>query len=1832
MAYLAGTTLQFSDTIKLDRTRQERWISEPNFKEYALLDSLGNRSRVLRATISNPFNARKEWYPPMIRVRLLEDFGVVAFLGRVVSVEPNYSEQTMVITCRDFLDDLADRTVEAAETDGVVTAVTRMFMVDQILKNDTYTPTIGGDLERNIIRRLQMDPSAYSEQLTRTYGQRGKYQTVTGTGTTALGDNYQYRGVKTGMEAISELATEDPQQDIMAFYYHYNPTNPDTANSNWLTNPQAYPRTYWTDLTQDIVDGNTHFVTPQFSQDTATPQNVDILYFGSNSKFDGIKYTFVTRGTSIDKGTYAGNLQWQYWNGRLWTSFTPTADAKFGVDAGKIYGTTNWTLNNLTDWGRRDLGSTPDMHTEDDDDLVWDAPWSTAGDTDTTPEVVNSKAISKIDHGDERRNTNRYWVRVYVRTGSITVGKINTVELYTKPNLFHDFRAEDPQYFSEVWSYIHNTATTGWGVGRDGPGGGWADMNMTGPNDGSGRRLLWNSNDFVTPFIGTTADTWYFGSEHPFNGIQFHSYQGKTPDYGNVDLVWQWFSHFSGDWQTISGLTITGNTVANPTVITTERHNMVTGTTITISGSNSTPSINGTHTITWVSATTFSIPVNVTTAGTAGHVVVNHRISDSATLAGGTGAEAWKLDIGSPDDINDYYIDVKWDTDLVTGYFGTSNTSVTRNISQPEFDRQHLLTDYPYKDMAHLNGPNIGKASVSVDVNSISAANPTVITSAASNNTTTNHNLRTGDLIRVRGSNSTPSIDGIHAITKINATTFSIPVNVTNAGTAATDIYAYTNCPSSRSLYWVRCYIKSGTPTTVATLKDVKTASTATLKYFDRGKEPWETNRNTTPFGTVAKDLIKYCYRYDSSASANSRFTDYSAEIQSSTSDTSLRITGNTLANPTVITTAGPSLTISSNTVADATVVTTSAVHGMATGDKVVITNSNSTPDINDTWEVTVLSTTTFSLPITVTSAGSQGTAVPVLLHGLSTGHKVVITGSNSTPTINGTHAVTVISTTTFSIAVNVTTAGTAGTVVPEKVYAMDNGQVNDAIYFGMDEPFSMLRLNISDVLSSSSAGYSAVTWEYFEGEGTDSWATLSHRDFTSDLSTGGYQELLFTRPYNWKTCQPGTMEASGNATDIQFGKTAYYVRARITGNTGSPATSAAKFIQGWVGPTYWHPGKEVGTLSGITSTRHATPRYYGLTLSEVENSAEQVISIASHSLSEKPIDFVNKVSVRGHGGAYGVAEDTTSIDTYGIVKERVVDDSTLANSLQCEKRAQAILEQFRPDARESFRECKIRLLQVPVYSVLHRPRMLRAGDSVNVVINTGAIDNETWLVYSINCNYSEDHGWGCDLVLFRNLRQVFEPGAADRRIIRDLVTRSRETANAVFQPLDKAVVDGLDFLPVGPGGFVGRDEFGIVGTELDLVPQNGGTTKANFYNEYRWTKKIYSNHSTRETLSKDLMRIDLQGLNPEEDGSASGGAGLGLIGRDRKNGTQDFHPGPSEGTLYLRDSGTLSEGRGLYLAHRDIFNNGDTYDEFITDTPKLNAEVMTGFTGFIDHNTLDADGLFTINLPNLDSIPLIFTSICGHEGLSGTPGNNVNATCNVRRWTSTAQSFTVLSVSATSPTTIYTSVVHNFQVGDTVTISGTSSTPAVTGTQTVTAINNNGFSINVNVSTGGSGGTVTGTGKYTAASMQVAVYPNSLSTATAALLTVSAISQANPTVITVNGSIPNGTGVWISGSNSTPKVDGLYTTTARNDNGNGTWNSTLVSADTSVFPVNVTSAGTAGSLMRMTHHHVYNQAAFYDYSDNNPAIGVMYAVVFNSGKNTSGLNSHYSQNHTDHG
>ena len=70
-------------------------------------------------------------------------------------------------------------------------------------------------------------------------------------------------------------------------------------------------------------------------------------------------------------------------------------------------------------------------------------------------------------------------------------------------------------------------------------------------------------------------------------------------------------------------------------------------------------------------------------------------------------------------------------------------------------------------------------------------------------------------------------------------------------------------------------------------------------------------------------------------------------------------------------------------------------------------------------------------VPITSSSVANPSVITTTVPHGLTTGDKVLIAGhSGSTPSIDGTEAVTVTSTTTFTIVQNVTVGGTGGTIV----------------------------------------------------------------------------------------------------------------------------------------------------------------------------------------------------------------------------------------------------------------------------------------------------------------------------------------------------------------------------------------------------------------------------------------------------------------------------------------------------------------------------------------------------------------------------------------------------------------------------------------------------------------------------------------------------------------------------------------------------------------------------------------------------------------------------------
>ena len=83
----------------------------------------------------------------------------------------------------------------------------------------------------------------------------------------------------------------------------------------------------------------------------------------------------------------------------------------------------------------------------------------------------------------------------------------------------------------------------------------------------------------------------------------------------------------------VAATAITSSSVANPTNILATAHGMSNSDIVTIaSHTGSTPTINGTHTITYVDANNFTIPVNVTVGGTGGTVSRGFNQSQSSNI------------------------------------------------------------------------------------------------------------------------------------------------------------------------------------------------------------------------------------------------------------------------------------------------------------------------------------------------------------------------------------------------------------------------------------------------------------------------------------------------------------------------------------------------------------------------------------------------------------------------------------------------------------------------------------------------------------------------------------------------------------------------------------------------------------------------------------------------------------------------------------------------------------------------------------------------------------------------------------------------------------------------------------------------------------------------------------------------------------------------------------------------------------------------------------------------------------------------------------------------
>lgn len=111
-------------------------------------------------------------------------------------------------------------------------------------------------------------------------------------------------------------------------------------------------------------------------------------------------------------------------------------------------------------------------------------------------------------------------------------------------------------------------------------------------------------------------------------------------------LAWPRVGMYDGNGNSLD-FAITSISVANPAVVTTARpHGRVTGETIFVTGSDSIPLLDGARVVTVLSTTTFSIPLDVTVAGTTGSMTfIPQNLKDAtAEMAGQLGNADRTLD------------------------------------------------------------------------------------------------------------------------------------------------------------------------------------------------------------------------------------------------------------------------------------------------------------------------------------------------------------------------------------------------------------------------------------------------------------------------------------------------------------------------------------------------------------------------------------------------------------------------------------------------------------------------------------------------------------------------------------------------------------------------------------------------------------------------------------------------------------------------------------------------------------------------------------------------------------------------------------------------------------------------------------------------------------------------------------------------------------------------------------------------------------------------------------------------------------------------------------
>ena len=299
---MAIDIFEYSNRSTIGTGPTETWTVEAEVLSFDLLD-VAHRPRNLVIEISDPNNVKQNAsrYTRYQRVRLrdIRDRTII-FLGRVERIEPSYDQQTIKLICRDYLNELSERT---SSTSSSISDDQRSTISRNVVDTFSFEGTGWGT--KNIAETLQIDASNYIENIAPTYG------------------NDSSAGFKTALQSLEDLVGDEPWQIVEPILF-YNSVGP-----------------AWTDRTAESWSGSAAF---NFIQVAA-----DRFYFGSLAIFSGMDFTLSVNGSY-------GAQTWEYWNGAAWTTFVPSTT--FGFNAAT--GTVSW--GTLAGWVSATLvatGSTP---------------------------------------------------------------------------------------------------------------------------------------------------------------------------------------------------------------------------------------------------------------------------------------------------------------------------------------------------------------------------------------------------------------------------------------------------------------------------------------------------------------------------------------------------------------------------------------------------------------------------------------------------------------------------------------------------------------------------------------------------------------------------------------------------------------------------------------------------------------------------------------------------------------------------------------------------------------------------------------------------------------------------------------------------------------------------------------------------------------------------------------------------------------------------------------------------------------------------------------------------------------------------------------------------------------------------------------------------------------------------------------------------------------------------------------------------------------------------------------------------------------------------------